>query len=229
MAFLNCYAKIKKMKKGLLITLSLLLIAILSGFSLNSDSAFDIGDLYDTQRIYETNELEACALGETKTYMDYRTITSTTSQQYRYISAHMEVDERTGFLLDEDSFIGVALGSYFGGIGDKFYITLDTGIVLPVIKIDEKADQHTDSNNCAHRIDGSVVEFVIDSNRAAQFFGSYGNGLVLQGNFSNYPLFKGSIEKIEKATDEKKENYVVYKINEQECIDYSIFDYASGY
>lgn len=217
------------MKRLFLLLILVLLTLAFSGFKLEQDGKFNETDLYETQKIYETQEIDACALGRTKTYMDYRAITNTASVQYWYIRNNMEVDETTGFLLDADGFIGVALGSYFGPIGSRYYITLDTGIVLPVVKIDEKADRDTDSNGCAQRWDGSVFEFVIDSSIADNYYGRYGNGLVLQGNFSNYYLYEGSIEKIEEVLDEKKDNYVTYSLNPLSPADYSIFDYASGY
>ena len=91
-------------------------------------------------------------------------------------------------VVDEDGFIGVALGSYYGIIGDRFYVTLDSGVVLPLVKVEEKADGDTDGG-CYHYSDGSVIEFVIDKNVAGDYFGIYGNGLVLSGNYNNYELF----------------------------------------
>ena len=46
----------------------------------------------------ETNEIEPCSTNSAKTYMDYRMITSKTSDQYRYIQEHMTV--RDGYLVD---------------------------------------------------------------------------------------------------------------------------------
>lgn len=216
--------------KKIVILLSLIVILLsLSGFSLVKTEYFNETDLYDVQKIYETEEIEACALGRTKTYMDYRTVTNTSSTQYWYIKNVMHTDEKTGFLLDEDGFIGVALGTYFGPVGSRYYITLESGVVIPVIKIDQKDDRHTDSNGCAQRWDGSVFEFVIDSDIADRYYGHYANGLVLQGNYSNYYLYQGSIVKIEKVLDEKRDDYVTYLIEDLSPVDYSIFDYASGY
>lgn len=217
------------MKKAITLISIVLIMTLSAGFKLVPDGSFSDSNLYDLQKIYEVEEVEACALGRTKTYMDYRAITNTSSSQYWYIRNYMEVDETTGFLLDEDGFIGIALGSYFGPIGTRYYITLDTGIVLPVVKIEEKADKDTDSKGCAQKWDGSVIEFVINADIANNYYGYYGNGLVLQGNFSNYSIYQGSIEKIERVLDEKIDNYVTYKLNSISPVDYSIFNYASGY
>lgn len=217
------------MKKVLSITLLILMLVTLSGFTDEQSDSFDVNDLYDYQKEYVAEEVGVCALGRTKTYMDYRSVTNPTSVQYWFIRENMEVDEKTGFLLDEDGFIGVALGSYYGKIGDRYYITLDSGVVLPVVKIDEKSDRDTDSTGCYHTGDGSVIEFVIDKDVANEFYGYYANGLVLQGNFSNYSTYRGSITKVEKVTDEKRTDYVTYVDSPIILPNENIFEYASGY
>lgn len=216
------------MKKILAILSTILLITVLSGFTIESGD-FDNEELYDYQKEYVAEEVGACALGNTKTYMDYRSVTDPSSKQYWFIRDNMEVDPLTGFLLDEDGFIGVALGSYYGSIGDRYYFTLDTGVVLPVVKVDEKSDRDTDSTGCYHTGDGSVIEFVIDKDVANEYYGYYANGLVLQGNFSNYPIYKGSIVKVEKVTDEKRKDYVTYVDSPVIIPNENIFEYASGY
>lgn len=216
------------MKKILAILSTILLITVLSGFTIESGD-FDNEELYDYQKEYVAEEVGACALGNTKTYMDYRSVTDPSSKQYWFIRDNMEVDPLTGFLLDEDGFIGVALGSYYGNIGDRYYFTLDSGVVLPVVKVDEKSDRDTDSTGCYHTGDGSVIEFVIDKDVANEYYGYYANGLVLQGNFSNYPIYKGSIVKVEKVTDEKRKDYVTYVDSPVIIPNENIFEYASGY
>ena len=135
----------------------------------------------------------------------------------------------TGFLYDKDGFIAVALGSYYGEIGDRYYFTLDSGIVLPLVKGEEKADEDTDYTGCYHTLDGSVIEFVIDDEYAASYFGANGNGYVLDGNYNNYSLFNGSIAKVEKVLDEKVERIVSYQIDVDIPQNVDIFNYASGY
>ncbi len=221
------------MKKIFLILLLLLCTIGLCGFD-NEDEdepkTFDIEDLYDYQKEFKAEETGVCSISSVKTYEDYRAITATGSRQYRFIRAHMTVDEETGFLYDEDGFIGVALGSYYGVIGDRFYFTLDSGVVLPLVKIDEKADIDTDGTGCAHTSDSSVIEFVIQRHIADDYFGRYGNGLVLSGNYNNYELFRGNISKVEIVLDERNEDYVTFEKTEEVSFDTNdIFDYASGY
>ena len=187
-----------------------------------------MNELYDYQKAFESQEVGVCSISSVKTYEDYRLITSPSSKQFWYIREHMTVDE-SGFLYDEDGFIGAALGSYYGEIGDRFYFTLDTGIVLPLVKGEEKDDGDTDRTNCYHTIDGSIIEFVIDDEYAADYFGANGNGYVLNGNYNNYSLFSGSVVKVEKVLDEKIEKIVSYKVDENQPVNVDMFNYASGY
>ena len=206
------------------------MVILTLGFTpIKEDEAFSIDRLYDYQKEYKTSETGTCALGDVKTYMDYRAVTDPSSTQYWFIRENMKVDEKTGFLYDKDGFIGVALGSYYGVIGDRFYFTLDSGVVLPVVKIDEKADKDTDATGCYHISDGSVIEFVIDAGVANEFYGYYANGLVLQGNFANYSIYDGNIIKAEKVSDVKRKDYVTYVDQPILIPNNNIFEYASGY
>ena len=161
--------------------------------------------------------------------MDYRMVTVVSSSQYQFIHNHLTVDKNTGFLYDEQGFIAVALGSYYGHIGDRFYFTLDSGIVLPLVKAEEKASVDTDVSGCYHLIDSSIIEFVIDEDYAAKYFYSSGNGYVLNGNYNNYDLFEGSISRVEKVLEEENENYVSYHNEIQIPKRKDSFYYASGY
>lgn len=131
-----------------------------------------------------------------KTYMDWRKITNTSSPQYSYIRQHMTVCE-DGFLRDKYGNIGVALGSYFGEIGTMYQFVLDTGIVINAVKIEKKADKHT-INGYHHKIDNSIIEFVIHADSEALQKHMYPNGYIWQGNFDNCPDFNGKISKIYK-------------------------------
>jgi len=222
------------MKKTSLLLSFILIIVVSSGFtafnSANSDdSSFNLDDLYDYQKKYETEEIEVCASTTAKTYMDYRMTTVVSSKQYQFIRNNLIVDKKTGFLYDEDGFIAVALGSFYGEIGDRFYFTLQSGVVLPLVKAEEKAEVDTDTMGCYHRVDSSVIEFVIDEDYAANYFYYGGNGLVLNGNYNNYGLFRGEIIKAEKVLDELNQKYVNYKVEATTPSKFDIFNYASGY
>lgn len=217
------------MKKIWTILTILLITLFACGFAFFSSGEeefkFDVNDLYNYQKQFESEEIEICSTNSTKTYMDYRATSDASSIQYRFIRNKLTVD-RSGFLYDQDGFIGVALGSYYGNIGDRYYVTLDTGIVLPLVKCEAKADGDV-YNGCYHKQDNSVIEFVIDSDLASEYFGMYGNGLVLQGNFNNYDLFSGNIVKMEKVLDTKIGESVTYSTNITNLMD--SFNYASGY
>ena len=222
------------MKKVLLTILAIFSIMVFTGFTNLSNEdlskpSFNLEDLYDYQKQYKGEEIENCARTGAKTYMDYRMTTVVNSAQYQFIHNNLTVDTNTGFLYDKDGFIAVALGSYFGKIGDRFYFTLDSGVVLPLVKAEQKADVDTDAMGCQHLYDTSIIEFVIDSDYAGDYFWNNGNGLVLNGNYNNYPLFDGDIEKVEKVLDEKNDKIVTFSIETNLPTNEDIFNYASGY
>lgn len=137
-----------------------------------------------------------CGTSSTKSYMDYKEITLVTSAQYQYIRNNMYISNG---LLYEGDYIGVALGSWWGGIGSKWTIELDTGVVLKVVKIDEKSDAHT-YNGCGHISDGSVIEIVVDSETIPrEWLGS--NGYILNGNFNNLDMFRGNILRVSRERE----------------------------
>lgn len=142
----------------------------------------------------QSNEIEPCSTNSQKTYMDYRMITSQSSNQFNFIQNHMTIKD--GYLLDEQGYIGVALGSWFGEIGTRLVFTLEDGKEIYVVKIDEKDDKHT-VNGCEHSIDGSVIEFVIDTT----YFPLSENGFIYNGNFDNVEWFNGEIKSLRYITE----------------------------
>ncbi|MDO4499775.1 MAG: hypothetical protein Q4B60_00720 [Erysipelotrichaceae bacterium] len=209
--------------------LSLLCLAFTYEEKADEGTSFNINDFYDYQRKFKSEDIEVCASNATKTYMDYRAVTSRSSKQYWFIKDHLTVDETTGFLYDEDGFVAVALGSYFGVIGDRYYITLDSGVVLPVVKSDEKADIHTDPSGCYHSQDGSIIEFVIHKGYAMDYFGRLSNDYILNGNYNNHELFRGKIVRVEKVLDERRDDYITFEKDKLNKPAVDIFEYASGY
>ena len=63
-----------------------------------------------------------------------------------------------------DNWYVVAMGSYWGNIGDKFIVRLQNGKLFSIIIGDRKAS--TGRDNYA-QTDGSVIEFLIQSDSAA--------------------------------------------------------------
>jgi hypothetical protein len=143
-----------------------------------------------------TNVLPMCngAWRDFKSYMGYKAITAHNSQQYKFISAYMDVNSEDGLLrLKSDTrFIGVALGSYFGKIGSKLKFTLKDGVVFYAVKVEEKSDAHT-INGCVTRADSSIIEFVVGRN----FYQHYPHA-ASAGSLHVLPQFKGMVIKIEK-------------------------------
>lgn len=224
------------MKKTIIILITFLIVLLCSSFTIDenivngNNKDFDIDGIPSYEKTYITEDYDLCGDGSVKTYMDYRFITSVSSKQYQYIYNHMTVDPESGFLYDEDGFIGAALGRYFGDIGSKYYFTLENGVILPIVKIESKADIDTDDSNCFNPNDTSVIEFVIDVDKAKEYFGSLGTNLVLSGNYGNFSTYKGSIVKVEKVTDEKlNAKETKYSLSSNKTEDLNIFYYGSGY
>lgn len=158
----------------------------------------EVPDVPDT----DVGNIELISNSSAKTYMSVYAITDTASRQYEYISEEITIDAR-GFLQDAEGYYGVALGSYFGEIGSRYIFTLDTGIELPVVKVEEKSDAHT-IDGYYHAEDGSVIEFVIDTETEYMKQNIHGNRLIFSGNFNNSPEFAGNIQKIEKISQKEK-------------------------
>lgn len=98
-----------------------------------------------------------------KAYMSYRAVTCTSSPQYQLLNGDTAyTDTNTGIRMVGDRYC-VAVGSYYSAtVGQKLDLELSTGVVIPCIVGDCKADYHTNSTNqfCLHN--GSVAEFIID-------------------------------------------------------------------
>lgn len=96
-----------------------------------------------------------------KSYMDYRTITSKSSRQYKLQDSCAYTNEY-GLRMVDDRYC-VALGSYYTTtIGQYVDIELENGVVIKGILADCKSDKHTDSTNRINP-NGSVVEFVVET------------------------------------------------------------------
>jgi hypothetical protein len=145
---------------------------------------------------YLKEDINVCSTSSVKTYMDYRAINDRDSKQYKYISEYMIENEETGLLEDDDGFIGIALGSYFGEIGDKYIFTLDNGKEFKFVKVEAKSDAHT-VNGCYHTVDNSVIEFVVNTTITKEYFNTTGK-YILNGNFNNTEEFEGRISSIVK-------------------------------
>lgn len=106
----------------------------------------------------------------------------------------------------------VALGSFYSDrIGDRFEITLDTGVTFNVITADMKADAHTDANNMYHpcvNYNGenaaNVLEFIVDTDILSK-------KAYLYGSLDYYDYFKGNIIKMVYLGRDTLEDWDVYE------------------
>lgn len=179
----------------LIIAASLIFTGILD--LVDTYGIFHLERLRNYTERYPSTSIGACSSSSVKPYEDYRMINDETSRQYQYIQNNMKVDWRTGLLVNQRGFIGAAMGYRFGDIGSEYYVELDTGITIPVVKIDEKAPVDA-PDGCSATGDTSVIEFVIDEDKAIRYFGS-GNGYACNGNFNNYEYLQGNIKDIRKV------------------------------
>jgi len=99
-----------------------------------------------------------------KSYMDYRTITDRTSEQYRL--QQLAWTDKQGFRRYGDLYM-IALGTYYSEqCGAVFRITLESGASFEAVVSDIKANVDTDHKN-QHR-NGNVVEFIVDSDQISR-------------------------------------------------------------
>lgn len=126
-----------------------------------------------------------------KAYMDYRAITNEESTQYR-MQQKAETDEN-GLRTYKGRYM-IAVGTYYGEVGDRLDITLDTGERFEAVIGDIKADSSTDSTHRYHPMEngGNVVEFIVDVRLVSR-------GVRRSGDISSIEGFEGNIEKIERA------------------------------
>lgn len=127
-----------------------------------------------------------------KSYMDYRTITNTRSDQYKLQEDCWTDDD--GLRRYDDKYV-IAMGTYYTDeIGDEFKITLDTGKTFRAVIGDFKADRDTDSLNQYTPMQNRkcVIEFVVDTKEMSRTPKK-------MGDISYVGEFKGNVERIEKV------------------------------
>ena len=132
-----------------------------------------------------------------KTYEPYYMITDPSSKQYAFQQqSNVGVDSR-GYLMEDGMYYAVAMGTYFGPIGTKYIITLDTGKTIKVVKGDNKADCDTDSDNYAAKT-GHILEFMINPHSSYMVQ----NNIAYHGNLNRFSYLNGSIVKIQKVVND---------------------------
>lgn len=104
-----------------------------------------------------------------KTYMDYKKIANKSSAQYKLQKRDDIYTDEEGFRRIGDYFV-VAVGTYYTSVvGTQLEIELSTGRTFKAIVGDIKDNRHTDKMNRQHNIDGSVLEFLVDTKHMDKF------------------------------------------------------------
>lgn len=111
-----------------------------------------------------------------KAYMDYRTITSTGSKQYKL--QELCSTNNIGLRMYDNRYV-VAIGTgYNAPVGTYIDVGLDNGTTLHCVVGDIKQDCHTDPTNKYVLGNGNAIEFIVDSScliPEAKTSGSVGN------------------------------------------------------
>ena len=124
--------------------------------------------------------------GDYKCFMDYRSITDTTSPQWA-LQESAWTDETGLRRVGQDYCI--ALGSAYGTeIGTRYIITLDTGEQFSAILADQKADQDTVDGH-TRDTNGAVVEFIVQTEDLPQ-------EVRQMGDVSEIRSFTGEVDEI---------------------------------
>lgn len=185
------------MKRIIILLLGLLIISLTPITIDNINIYNEEIEVYDDEQVLTEIELPQGRSTKNKTYMDYTLITDKTSEQYRFIQDNCEVSDN-GFLMVDNEWYCVALGNYFSdSIGTKYIITLGNGNQIKIIKTEIKDNLHTCDLNYQHKIDGSVIEFLLDTSKLQDK--KTQNGYLWNGNLNNIIEFNGEIVKIERV------------------------------
>jgi len=145
---------------------------------------------WKVQEVYQNFQLPNLPDNSMKCFMDYRTITDTSSAQYEL--QQRAITDENGFRKIDDRYC-VALGTYYTSyIGEIFNVTLDNGKVIKCIVGDVKSDKHTDENHMYAIASDNILEFIVDADCINELSKQYGNM-----SFSN---LEGQIVSIQKVT-----------------------------
>lgn len=134
-----------------------------SKYILDENTGYESYSQYILDKVIGFISYDAPATSGFKSFMDYRTITSTSSKQYILQSSHAETGKH-GIRMVNGRYC-LAIGSHFtSDIGQYFDLILANGTIIQCVLADQKADIHTDSNNIITRHNGCATEFVVDTN-----------------------------------------------------------------
>ena len=130
--------------------------------------------------VSSTKIIKPCTDNTFKSYMDYRMITNTSSEQYKLQQSAYTNEQG---LREYKGFILVAVASRYGNVGDILAIDLEADSIYAIIG-DIKDKGH---DGCSSDRDGSMVEFIVDTQVIDPKIKS-------SGNFND--VYQGKIERI---------------------------------
>lgn len=124
-----------------------------------------------------------------KTYMDYRTITSTGTYEYKLQNTVAYTNNDDGIRMINGRYC-IAVGTAFGArIGQYIDLTLENGTVIHCVMGDTKSDEHTDPEHVFTVASGCCSEFIVEIEKL--------NGVAKSGDVSNaHPEWKSAVSKI---------------------------------
>lgn len=101
--------------------------------------------------------------GSFKSFMDYRTITNKSSEQWRL--QQDAVTDQQGLRMYRGRYL-VAVGTHYSSYcGKELDVTLDTGKLIRVVVGDVKQDIHTDETHRYVPTNGNIIEFIVDTSK----------------------------------------------------------------
>lgn len=123
-----------------------------------------------------------------KTYMDYRTITSTGTYEYKLQNSVAYTND-DGIRMINGRYC-IAVGTAFGTrIGQYIDLVLENGTVIHCVMGDTKADEHTDPEHVFTVASGCCSEFIVETKKL--------NGVARSGDVSNaHPEWKSAVSKV---------------------------------
>lgn len=134
-----------------------------------------------------------------KSYMDYRCITDSNSEQYKYLKkwawsdydGFMRVDGEKDLGIT-DNYYCIALGSYYGTtIGTKYKITLSSGNYFYGVLSECKDNSDTNSTHQYGIDNNDIIEFLVNTPLLV-------NDVKTVGSANTYMPLNGTVEYIEK-------------------------------
>lgn len=133
-----------------------------SEYILNEDTGYDSYEQYVLDTVAGYTRFYLPNNSGFKSFMDYRAITSTSSDQYKLQNLYAKTGDN-GIRMVDGRYC-VAVGSHFtSNIGQYFDLILANGTVIPCVLADQKADVDTDSNQIITEHNGCLSEFVVDT------------------------------------------------------------------